>query len=345
MRKFLGVLFIVVTTVLGLVLGVVWSVRTSLIGSSAPITTALRNGRVYDRALNELLPQFVNDPSRTGSILANVPVSAADLTTIVQQTITANYLQQQVERSLGVAFDVVYGRTNVQTMDFVIPLQDVKRRLPIAIQDRLAAELRALPVCATDQLADYQKRKDLNSALPPCLPKGTDVQQLIAQSGKITDITKNIPETLDVGNALRTAQPDSSGHTPEQSVEKIQSAVRLGMRGLWGVTVLWLLIVLGTAALFIPHWRRVLQWLGASLACASTLFLAGTIVGWQAVPKTLTAHDQFGQVIVTIFQPVGRELVGDVYHRMLLIASLGIILAIASFVAAYFLPNAKRLKS
>ena len=218
MRKVLGVLLILISTIVGVVVLLGWGIRTSLL-SSAPWKAGLRETRVYDRLLVEALPEIVAEKMVTDNVLEKAPLTPNDLVAIAQGTLSASFLQQQLERGLDVAFDLLHSRTSLSTTNFIIPLQDVKRQLPIAAQERLVARVQALPICVADQLKDFEKFKSLTDALPPCRPKGLDVAAIVRDSLKIDEITANIPATYDVVVELqkqRTA--DSNVKTPAQQI-------------------------------------------------------------------------------------------------------------------------------
>lgn len=215
MRKVLGAFFILISTLIGTVVLLAWGIRTSLLVSE-PWKASLREARVYDRLLVEALPEIVTDKSVADSVLQNAPLAPADLVSIAQETLTATFLQQQVEQGLDVVFNLLHGQA-LSSAKFVIPLQDIKRRLPIAVQERLVARVQALPICTDKQLQDFEKLKTLTSSLPPCRPKALDVQAIVRDSLKIDEITANIPATYDV---IAELQKQRSNISNDKEVEQ-----------------------------------------------------------------------------------------------------------------------------
>lgn len=395
MRKFLGVLFILLSTSIGLVVLLGWGIRTSIL-ESEPWKTSLREARVYDRLLVEALPEIVSDKSVTGGILENAPLTTNDLLTIVQSTITAAFLQQQVEHGLDVAFALVQGRATLASTDFVIPLQDLKRRLPIAVHERLIARVQALPICTTDQLKDFEKFKTLTNALPPCRPKGLDVQAIVRDSLKVDEITVNIPATFDVVAELQkqrtsdnsakavetpqandekskptdktqdngnsnsvTSQQGNAGElmvsqdqqtkpeptkTIAEQVADVQEQIQFAFRVHLYLTLAWLIILLGTGALFIPRWRRVGQWFSVGLFIPSVLVIGGTLYARGLLPDHFTVADRMAQIMANIGQPVAASLVHTASLRLLILGGTGVALAVVLFMLAFAF-NRQRLKS
>lgn len=343
MRKVLGVLFLLLSAVLGVAVLFTWSIRTSLL-TSEPWKASLREARAYDRLLVEALPEIVADKVVTDNVLEKAPLTPSDLIAVAQSTLTATFLQEQVEHALDAAFALAQGRTTLASSEFVIPLQDIKRRLPIAVQDRLVARLQALPICTTAQVKDFDKFKTLTDALPPCRPKGLDVQAIVRDSLKVEEITANIPATYDVIAELqkqRTA--DGKTQTPAQQVAAVQEQVQFAFRIHWYVTLAWIALLLGLGALFIPHWRRVVQWFAVGLFIPCALLVVGTLVGRGVLPDHFTASDRPTQVLANIAQPVAASLVHAASFRLLVVGGSGAALAAVLFTLAYAFPR-QRLK-
>ena len=371
MRKVLGVLFLLMSAVIGTTVLLVWGIRTSLL-TSETWKASFREARVYDRVLVEALPEIVSGESVTGSVLEDAPLTPNDLVAVVQSTVTADFLQQQVEHGFDAAFALVHGRATLATTSFVIPLQDIKRKLPIAVQEKLAERLQALPICTAEQLRDFEKFKTLNGALPPCRPKGLDVQAIVRDSLKIEEITANIPATFDVVAELQkqrsSDEQTSTGSTKqdgtlqqgtiqqkdegvakfagqEPSVESkktiaeqvadVQAKVQLGFRLHLYLTLEWIVILLGAGALFIPHWRRVVQWFAVGLFIPSALLIVGTLVGRGEFPDHFTTSDRTAQIMANIGHPVAASLIHTASLRLLIIGSTGVALAIILFTLAY----------
>jgi len=348
MRKFLGVLFLLISAVIGTVVLLVWGIRTSLL-TSETWKASLREARVYDRVLVEALPEIASDESVTGNVLENAPLTTHDLVEIAQSTISADFLQQQVEYGFDAAFALVHGRATLASTSFVIPLQDIKRKLPIAVQEKLAARLQALPICTAEQLRDFEKFKSLNSALPPCRPKGLDVQSIVRDSLKIDEITANIPATFDVVAELqkqRSSDEQPSAETSKtlaEQVADVQAKVQLGFRLHLYLTLVWIALFLGAAALFIPHWRRVTQWFAVGLFIPCVLVVGGTLYARGLLPDHFTAADRTAQIMVNIGQPVAASLIHAASLRLLIIGGTGVALAIILFTLSYTFD--RRLKS
>lgn len=335
MRKVLGVIIILISTIVGVGVLLGWGIRTSLL-SSEPWKASLREARVYDRLLVEALPDIVADKMVTDNILENAPLTPNDLVAVVQGTISDTYLQQQVEHGLDVAFDLLLSRTTLATTNFVIPLQDVKRQLPIAVQERLIARVKALPICTADKVKDFEKLKSLTNSLPPCRPKELDVVAIVRDSLKVDEITANIPATYDVGAELQKQRStDTNSKTPGQQVGELQSRVQFIFQIHWYLTLAWVVLLLGLGALFIPHWRRVVQWFAVGLFVPCVLLVVGTLIGRGFIPEHYTVSDRSAQVLANIIQPVAESLVHTASLRLLLLGGAGVALAIVLFTLAY----------
>lgn len=344
MRKILGVFFVLLSTVVGVGVLLGWSIRTTLL-SSEPWKASLREARVYDRLLVEALPEIASESFTTEGVLENAPVTPADIVAVAQRTITASFVQAQVERGFDVVFDLVHNRSTLATTSFVIPLQDVKRMLPSAVQERLVARVQALPMCTAAQVKDFEKFKTLTDALPPCRPKGLDVQAIVRDSLKVDEIAENIPATYDVGaELLKARQVGGNVQSIEQRIAMVQEKAAFILQIHGYLTLAWVVLLLGLGALFIPHWRRVVQWFAIGLFVPSAIVTVGTLVARGMLPDRITVADRQAQVLVNILQPVLASLVHTTSLRVLLMGGACVAGAIVAFVLAFAFPR-QRLKT
>lgn len=344
MRKILGVLFVLLSTVLGIAVLLGWSIRTSVL-SSEPWKAALREARVYDRLLVEALPEIANESFTTAGVLENAPVTPADIVAVAQGTISAPFLQEQVERALDVAFDVLQSRTTLAAADLVIPLQDIKRKLPLAVRERLVARVQALPICTTAQLKDFEKFKSLTDALPPCRPKGLDVQAIVRDSLKVEQITENIPATFDVAAELQKQRAaDGSATGVAEQVALVQEKAQFIFQTHGYLTLAWIVLLLGLGALFIPRWRRSVQWFAIGLFIPSALVCIGTLIARGMLPENFIVADRQAQLLINIGQPVLAALVHTTSVRTLLISGACVAVAAAAFVLSFSFSR-QRLKA
>ncbi len=343
MRKVLGVLFLLLSAVLGVAVLLGWGIRTSLLVSE-PWKASLREARVYDRLLVEALPEIVSDALVTENAVADAPLTTKDLVTVAQRTLTAPFLQQQVENGFDVVFALIHGRATLATTHFVIPLQDIKRQLPVAVQEQLVARVQALPICTEAQLKDFEKYKSLTAALPPCRPKSLDVQAIVRDSMKVDEIAANIPATYDVIAELQKQRAsDGQSTTLAQRVADVQERVQFGFHAHGYLTLAWILVLLGLGALFIPHWRRVVQWFAIGLFIPSAIVTGGTLFARGLLPDHFTAADRTAQVFLNLAQPVAASLIHTASLRLLLLGGVGVGIAAILFTLAFAFPR-QRLK-
>ncbi|MEK7631577.1 MAG: hypothetical protein AAB445_01750 [Patescibacteria group bacterium] len=355
MRKFLGVVFILLGVLTSIPVLLTWALRGTLL-TSTPWKSALVEARVYERVLEELPAVILSDPNNLGEALASAPVSAADLADVVQAIVPATLLQDTVERGFDMAFRLVHGEVQWEQAALVVQLQDIKRRAPVEIQNLLIKKVQALPTCTEAQLKAYNQRKDLNSVLPPCKPKGVDVRALVSASVPVQDITKAIPESIDLLAEIRksaaTPQPCPSGQVQASaytnsapcaapkdisaSIAQAQAKLVQGFTAHLYITILAALFFIGTFLLFLPNLRSSFRWLGVGLVIAgagnSALALFARSQVGRPIPEP---SDQVAQTAMDIFLPVARNLGSQLSQRLFLVSALVLVAGIIAFVVSY----------
>lgn len=364
MRKTIGVLFILISLILGVVVLVAWGVQTTVLRSE-PWKAALREAKVYDRILSDFATRAINDPKQFDGVSGNSPLTAEDISTIAQTVIPSAFLQEQVERTVDLIFAVVSNKTSFQQAELIIPLQDLKRRLPIAVQDVLVKKIRALPICTTKKILEFEKFKSLEGSLPPCRPSNLDPQTIVGEAGKFDEVTTQIPDSIDLVAELRKqslkASEPCSGSDPkkkekaepcktstsvdiEQQINKIQEIYVISQNIIYVASFVWVLFLIGTFLIFLPFPRRGFHWFAVALFCPSAIVLASAIVGLHQLQAVqLSSSDPAQQFFQQLFFPVAQNLGTSLANRIETLAVIGLIATIVSFIVAYaFVKPAKK---
>jgi len=363
MRKFLGVLFILLATLVSIPVMLAWTVRTTLL-TSGPWKSALAEARVYDRALQELPVIILSDPEKLGKAVAQTPLPAADIAGAIQAILPATFVQTQVEKALDLGFALLHGTVRWADASLIVPLQDIKRRAPVEIENLLVKRVQALPTCTASQLKAFQQRQDLAGGLPPCKPKGVDARALVSASVPVKDLASAIPDTFDVVAEVKksaaknqncpTGDVQASAYTgnapgcaPQKDIATVLDEVHAKRDQAFAIhlaaTLLVVLFLLGTFLLFLPRLRLSFRWFGAGLFIVGLLNLALAIAGRTQLSRSLPAPaDQLGQALMSIFLPVGRNLGSQLVDRLTLYAGAAIGLGIIAFAVSYvWKPKAK----
>ncbi|MFA6043162.1 MAG: hypothetical protein WCV85_02490 [Patescibacteria group bacterium] len=358
MRRFWGVTIIAVLAVVGTLALIGWSIRTTAL-QSTPWKAALRDGRVYDRLITETFSSLVRDPGAFGEVFQDTPLSADDLTVLAREVLTADYLQTQTENGLDVLFALPYSRTGLADVTWIIPLQDIKRRLPTAVADVIEKKLAKLPVCTEKQLDAFEQEKTLTDGFPSCLPKGVSAKSIVTQAGIVEDIASSIPETFDVAADLRsrafkkvqcssTAPEDpNQGCVPEEvtfnvqtQVQGIQDALRYLQTLHWTLTILALALLTGIFTIFLPHLRRSTWWLGLAMVIPSLVVLGIASLGSALLVSVRPAGDDPAEKFVqSLVVPVVQSIGTLAAERALVFGGIGVAVGIACCILAFAFPK------
>jgi hypothetical protein len=356
MRKTIGVFFIIISFFLGLVVFVAWGVRTTVL-QNEPWKASLREAKVYDRILSDLATRAINDPKQFNGVSGNSPLTAEDISSIAQTVIPPTFLQAQVERTVDLIFAVVSNKTSFEQAQLIIPLQDIKRRLPVAVQEVLVKKIQNLPICTAKQLSEFEKLKSLEGSLPPCRPSNLDPQKIVGEAMKFDEVTKQIPDTIDLVAEIRkqdskaddsclSSDPKQKENTEpcknstplnlEKSINKIQEIYTISQNVLYVIGLLWALFLIGTFLIFLPHPRRGFHWLAIAIFCPSVAVVIGAILGLRRLQALqLSSADPAQQFFQQLFFPVVKNLGALLANRLETFAVIGIITAIVSFTVAF----------
>ncbi|MEK7570531.1 MAG: hypothetical protein AAB515_03790 [Patescibacteria group bacterium] len=359
MRKFLGVILIMLGVLTSMPVLVLWSVRGTLL-TSQPWKAALVEARVYERALDELPVVILSNQKDLGQAIASTPLSAADMAGAVQAIVPASLLQDTVERSLDLAFMLVRNETQWANATLVVPLQDIKRRAPIEAQDLLMKKVQALPTCTDAQSKAYEQRKALDGALPPCKPKGLDVRALVTASVPVREITKAVPDTIDLVAEIKKSadkqQPCPSGQfqataftnsvtnttsceAPPDIAAKLnqaQDGLATGFQLHLLLTLLSAAFFLGAFLIFLPRLRSSFRWFGVGVAIAGLLNVVLALEARSLMKSDLPQPaDQLGQAMLSIFEPVGRNLGNQLLQHLLFTSVIILLVGIIAYGVSY----------
>lgn len=335
MRRFFGVLIILLSAVLGIVVVLVWSVRVSLL-SSQPWKSAFQQSKIYENILPDIITEAYNNPDTKKSITSDFPITSAELTDLLDATVPPNFLQTQVEKSLDVIFSLVTGKASLDTAKLEIPLQDIKNRLPVAAKELLIKKITALPVCTSQQINQFEQNEQLTS-LPSCWPKELDARAVVDESFSLAEVADKIPDSVDLVAEIKKSSNNSSGQESfGQTVEKVQ-----GMAGLvFGVhllaTIIWAVLLLGLFAIFLPTLRRSFRWFSIGLFIPTFILLIASIAAkGQIVRIALPGGNSNSAVLTKYFEPIFQNLGGQLINQLQIFALVGVIVSIVAFVIQF----------
>ncbi len=358
MRRFWGVTIIAVLTLVGTLAILGWSIRTTAL-RSAPWKAALRDGRVYDRLITETFSSLVRDPGAFGEVFQNTPLSADDLTGLAQEVLTADYLQTQAENGLDVLFTLPYSRTGLADVTWVIPLQDIKRRLPSAVADVIEKKLAKLPVCTDKQLDAFEQEKKLTDGFPSCLPKGITAKSIVTQAGIVENIAKSIPDSVDVaadlrtrtfqkvqcaqtapGDAIQGCIPEEVSFNVQTQVQGIQDAFRYLQTVHWVLTLLALALLVGIFTIFLPYLRRSTWWLGLAMVIPSLVVLGLASLGSALLVSIRPGGDDAAEKFIqSLIVPVVQSIGATAAERTLVFGGIGLAVGVACCIVAFAFPK------
>lgn len=152
---------------LGLVCLALLSVTVMVLGNSAPLKRALRNSKIYDNLIDNVISANTQDPQDVGSSspLAELPVKQAAKTAFSPELI-----QSSTEQVIDSVYRWLEGKT--AKPDFKLDFSAPKLRFATAAADNAAARSRVLPPCSLQQSRELASNDKIDAFSLPCLPAG-----------------------------------------------------------------------------------------------------------------------------------------------------------------------------
>ncbi|MFA6587623.1 MAG: hypothetical protein WCT08_01000 [Patescibacteria group bacterium] len=344
MRRFSGVLIIIISTIIGFGVILGWSFRLSILKSET-WKEALQQAKIYDHLVSDLTVSIIDSSESKNEVLANAPVTSAEAADLVNAVITPVYLQTQVEKTLDLTFDIIFSRTDFNSAKLEIPLQDIKNRLPVAVQELLIKKINKLPICTTAQLKEFEKQKTLDTVLPPCKPKGMDARSIVNESLKIEEITKQIPETIDIIAEIKKTQEDSdSQNSLNEVIVKIQDIAKLSLKYHLFATCIWLGLLVILFLIFLPSLRRCFRWFSIGLFIPNFLLIIGASVGRNRISEITIKTDATNEILVRNITPIIQNLATQTVSQVQKLALIGLVASLVLFAIQFVWPPKKSIK-
>lgn len=159
--------------------------------------SALVKANIYSKAI-ELAPQAISDAVKQNN--SQLPLDQQVLTTIINKTISAQWLQQNSENIIDQFFNYLYGK-NAQ-FSAVVDLSNIKPNLATNLNQALSDQYNKLPQCSKAQeqaLLAQSGKVALNCR--SSLLSSSDISVGLQINGQ-NNFIQNIPEKFDVGTWL-----------------------------------------------------------------------------------------------------------------------------------------------
>ncbi|RJO59787.1 hypothetical protein C4546_00255 [Candidatus Parcubacteria bacterium] len=344
MRRFLGIIIIILSFVLGLVVLLGWSVRLSIL-KSEPWKQALVQAKIYDNLLSDLTAQVLENGEFKTENLANLPITTTEITQALNSVVTPAFLQTQAEAILDLTFELLLSRTTLNQASLIIPLQDLKNRAPIVVQEILVEKIRKLPICTEAKLKEFAKYQNLDAGLPPCRPQDLDPQKIVGESLKIEEITKQVPDSIDLIKEIQKAPANSENPNFSQTIAQVQKFARQALQYHVLATLVWVVLLLGLFALFLPSLRRSFRWFSIAVFLPTFGLLVGSFVARDQIGKVVFSQEFSANLAGKSLELVIQNLASQLITQIQIVAGLGLVVSVVAFAIQFVWPPLKKSAS
>lgn len=196
---FFAVLVVPILVIFLLFLGL----KTSVLSADFYKAT-IRKADIFNQILNQsgaLLNSMVGGEQKRFGL---GPINANDLQTVLKESISPAWLEEQTSKIADNFFIFAYG--NSSTLEMIIPLTELKKSLPENLNKAFRTKIESLSVCTPEQEKKLQSPKEGESISFDCRPKNMNANQMVSTllepiTGKEGLITK-LPDQYDLGQII-----------------------------------------------------------------------------------------------------------------------------------------------
>lgn len=207
MRKFFASLLLLIFIPVFILAILTWNIRSTFLNKEF-VKDELSKNNVYGFIHDEGLPALTSDliEGETGEDLESNIFTSEELTNLVQDSVSAEFLQTEVENVI----DSIYPYFLSQEEDFEIEvnLGEAKKSFEKSFQTLAKKQINNLPKCTSKQLEEVVKtgiREDLS-----CKPPGYDTEK-IAKEINLPGLTKEaadeFPDKIILSSEGITTEP------------------------------------------------------------------------------------------------------------------------------------------
>jgi hypothetical protein len=242
----------------------------------------LRKHNVVDKIVDVIIRNIVSE-ARAEKKHPEVFLDEGELKRALMEVAPSSWLRVQVEGGIYAFFAWLWSEEELPII--IIPLKDVKGRMPGAIDGFLERTLRKLPECKPGQMPFAPGEE-----FPSCIPLGPMGEALIREMklrlrGEMDKFLPRIPDEINLADFIKKRKPELVDNlTRFRRILQVASLALYG--GIAAVFVLLILIALFAATSL----RSMLRWVG------SALFLVGAIALTPAVFLPQLSEGAFSQI-------------------------------------------------
>ncbi len=314
-RRFIAAILIVIFVALFLLVVVGLSFDQTLLDAGY-IKEQFRKNDVYTFALKEAVPQTIRHNSQ---FLQDLPLDSEDVIFIVQRTISAEWLQEQVEQTLDQAIPYMKGDRDDVTIS--ISLREQKSLFAESLTDVLFRKYEELPECQPGEGLTFD-------GFPNCRAFDIPFLQVAVEIGIEAGVDQLVEDELTLSN--QDFQEELSQVNDIRSTA--ETTILLLYVGIAALAALLLLIgLIGGQRL-----TAKIQWVGATISLSSLLLLVLAFVVKSLSSGAFTTifeeQQEIPEVVATgignIIESIANDVITRIQIETAVLMAIGIVILV-----------------
>lgn len=320
-RKIIATLFSIIFILLFTLTIILWGNRATSLNPNF-IVSSLNKANIYSLILN-IAPQFIAQSFTSSDNNQNVTFTQEDVEAAMQNTITVDYLKNNIEVIVLQIGNYITGKSN--TITAVIDLKPIQKLRENLIKSTVSAKINSLDDCASDREFDPNEFN-----CKPSQEKIDDVLNQLISNTSNTNNDENIfsSDSLDINKLINQAGPQS----PIIVAKTVFSYFNLALFALTASCIIllgliWLLI-------FKPV-DSVIKWIAGDILSGAIIV---TIMGIAVLSSSAIAPSIIAGFSANV-QPIAQAMIGTFIKSMGLWYLISGIIFIAISIGLYILSS------
>ncbi len=330
-HKCLGIFLAVIFIPIFLIAFGLYNLKTTFLSADF-YKSEFRKVNLYSKIV-ENIPEFVEGFAKDEQ--------TKKLAQIAQETIKADWLQQEVEKNLDNIFGWFYGRKD--NFEIEVTLSSLKSQIEESFYAQIEESYNAAPVCTSSSML-LEDMIDLNTMDFKCRPPGKTFegfkQEMIVERG-VSPFLEEFPDEFKIDE-----QPEKQMHGFARTLVQPGNMFKILNWAFYISLVLSILILALLGIMAKQSLRSLFRWIGIPLAIPSFFLLVFSVIGRLAVkftPSALSFVPPDSSIDFTavsnIFDSLIRTMVLDISNKKLTESGIIFGIALVLIIISFFFPT------
>jgi len=351
MRKFFAAILTLIFVILLPIALYAQSIKSTVF-KPAFYKSELVKHSIYQKVLDEISRQLF--ASEMVESMGEIPLFSVDeVQGILEEIITPDWLQENVEMVIDKAFTWFNSDQDIQEVEIIISLVDLKNQAVEILNSTMTKKFDSLPECNPQDLERLSEGFEGGST---CRPLGITADNL-RQYIDITEFIDILPDQLDVmgllsGEVTFGEVEDENVQAPFEADEifkmltEWRRMIHLAFLALNFLYVLLAVFFVLIIVLVIKSVRSVIRWAGFNLLISGIILFISALLARDLFERYVLANMEMGgisAVLVSALQSILRDLLTAIIGVIRIEGVIGLVLGFILFAISFIIKKKFKL--